>query len=63
MNSIARSCMAELVGTFTLTFIGAGAIITQAAGGGGGLVAIALAHGLALSMAVYASGHISGGHI
>jgi aquaporin TIP len=63
MNSIARSCMAELVGTFTLTFVGAGAIITQAAGGGGGLVAIALAHGLALSMAVYASGHISGGHI
>ena len=64
MNRTFRSCVAELVGTFTLTFIGAGAIISNAgAGGGGGLVAIALAHGLALSMAVYATGHISGGHI
>lgn len=57
---LARSCIAELVGTFTLTFVGAGAIISTE---GGNLVAIALAHGLALSMAVYASGHISGGHI
>lgn len=56
----ARSCIAELVGTFTLTFIGAGAIIASE---GGNLVAIALAHGLALSLAVYAAGHISGGHI
>ena len=58
--NIGRSCIAELVGTFTLTFIGAGAIIQT---GGQNLVAIALAHGLALSMAVFAAGHISGGHI
>jgi len=64
MQSTFRSCVAELVGTFTLTFVGAGAIITNGPGPGkGGLVAIALAHGLALSMAVYATGHISGGHI
>src|SRR5437867_8121808 len=66
MNPLFRACVAELIGTFTLTFIGAGAIITNVqngAGGGGGLVAIALAHGLALSMAVYATGHVSGGHI
>jgi MIP family channel proteins len=66
MNPSFRACVAELIGTFTLTFIGAGAIITNVpsgAGGGGGLVAIALAHGLALSMAVYATGHVSGGHI
>jgi MIP family channel proteins len=66
MNSTFRSCVAELLGTFTLTFIGAGAIIANVpngAGGGGGIVAIALAHGIALAMAVYATGHISGGHI
>jgi len=60
MNSLARSCAAELAGTFTFVFIGAGAIITTA---GGNLVAIALAHGFAFAMAVYATGHISGGHI
>jgi MIP family channel proteins len=55
-----RRFVAELVGTFTLTFIGAGAIIAT---GGQNLVAIALAHGLALSMAVFATAHVSGGHI
>jgi MIP family channel proteins len=66
MNQTLRASIAECIGTFTLTFIGAGAIITNgtdAGGGKGGLVAIALAHGLALSMAVFATGHISGGHI
>ncbi len=60
MNLLTRQCVVEFIGTFSLTFIGAGAIIAT---GGGNLVAIAFAHGLALSMAVYASGHISGGHI
>ncbi|MBI4602804.1 MAG: aquaporin [Planctomycetes bacterium] len=63
MSATFRSSIAEMVGTFTLTFVGAGAIIANDAGGGGGIVAIALAHGLALSMAVFATGHISGGHI
>ena len=57
MNPILRASLAELLGTFTLTFIGAGAIIAT---GGQNLVAIALAHGLALAMAVYATnGHIN----
>ena len=60
MNLLTRQCVVEFIGTFSLTFIGAGAIIAT---GGENLVAIAFAHGLALSMAVYASGHISGGHI
>ena len=60
MNLLTRQCVVEFIGTFSLTFIGAGAIIAT---GGDNLVAIAFAHGLALSMAVYASGHISGGHI
>ena len=65
MNDTFRALVAEFVATFTLTFVGAGAIVVNAGGlgGDGGLVAIALAHGLALSVAVYASGHISGGHV
>ena len=57
MNPVLRASLAELLGTFTLTFIGAGAILAT---GGQNLVAIALAHGLALAMAVYATkGHIN----
>ncbi len=48
----------EFIGTFALIFMGAGAIIqTQ----GQNLVAIALAHGLAIGLLVAAGGHISGG--
>jgi glycerol uptake facilitator-like aquaporin len=62
MNPSLRACIAELAGTFTLTFVGAGAIIANSpeGGGNGGLVAIALAHGLAFAAAIYATG---GGHI
>lgn len=48
----------EFIGTFTLIFAGAGAIIHT---GGQNLVAIALAHGLAIGLMVAAGGHISGG--
>jgi MIP family channel proteins len=66
--------ISEAVGTFTLIFIGAGSIIAANAVGavtatfepaplsGGGLVTIALAHGLAIGVMVSAVGHISGGH-
>ena len=56
--------LAEFLGTFFLCFAGIGAILsaTTAVGGGGGLVAIALAHGLALSVAVNAFGGVSGAH-
>src|ERR687888_1060519 len=70
-----RRGFAEFVGTFTLVFIGAGSILTFgklfavafAQGGalqitGLGLVAVALAHGLAIAVMVSALGHISGGH-
>jgi aquaporin TIP len=59
-----RALLAEVLGTFYLCFIGIGAILstTPAVGGGGGLVAIALAHGLALSIAVMNFGGISGAH-
>ena len=57
-----REELAELVGTFTLVFIGAGAG-ALAASNGGGLVAVALAHGIALTVIVYAWGSISGAHV
>jgi aquaporin Z len=56
--------LAEFLGTFFLCFAGIGAILSATAtvGGGGGLVAIALAHGIALSVAVNAFGGVSGAH-
>lgn len=54
----------ELIGTFALTFIGAGAILTTTwTGGQPGLVGIALAHGVILAIVVSATMNISGGHI
>lgn len=50
--------LAELIGTFALTFIGAGAGTA-----GAGLVGVALAHGFVLAVFVYAYGHISGTHV
>jgi aquaporin Z len=71
-HDVVRRSVAEFVGTFTLIFIGAGSILTlQSALGVNasgavltayGLVAIALAHGLAIGVMVSAVGHISGGH-
>lgn len=56
--------VAELVGTFYLVFVGAGAIILDThTGGGVTLLGIAAAHGLALAIAVSITGPISGGHL
>src|SRR5580765_4205489 len=59
-----RPCLAEFLGTFFLCFAGIAAILcsTPAVGSGAGIVGIALAHGLALSIAVSAFGGISGAH-
>lgn len=55
--------VAEAVGTFLFFFIGAGAVILMDdPNGGGGLVGVALAHGLALAILVSALGAVSGGH-
>ncbi len=55
---------AELVGTFAFVFIGAGSIITNTLLHGAiGLVGIALAHGLALSIVISVFGATSGGHV
>jgi len=64
MAESTRNLSCEFIGTFALTFIGAGAILTTTwTGGQPGLVGIAIAHGLALAIAVSATMNISGGHI
>ena len=56
--------VAEFVGTFTLIFIGVGAIAANFATGGAlGLTGIALAHGLAIAVMVSATAATSGGHL
>jgi MIP family channel proteins len=71
-----RRGFAEFVGTFTLIFIGAGAVLSVAKATGPALqsapaisvysgltlVGVALANGLAIGVMVSAVGHISGGH-
>ena len=54
-----RRGAAELVGTFTLVFVGVGSIMFAS---NSGLVGVALAHGLAIAIMASAVGHISGGH-
>jgi aquaporin Z len=58
MTGHVRALLAEVAGTFMFIFVGAGAIIAT---GGDNLVAIALAHGLGLSVAISAFGGLSGG--
>lgn len=52
---------AEALGAFALVFVGAGSIAV-AGPADGGLVGVALAHGLVIAVMVSAVGHISGGH-
>lgn len=54
-----RALIAEFIGTFALIFIGSAAIAIG--GKDAGLVGVALAHGLVLSIMISALGHISGG--
>jgi len=61
MESDFKASLAELVGTFTLVFIGAGA--GAVSGVSGGIVGVALAHGVALMVIIYAWGSISGAHV
>lgn len=60
-----RPCLAEFLGTFYLCFAGIAAILsnTPAVDGMSGLLGIALAHGLALSIAVSVFGGESGAHV
>jgi len=53
-----KAFVAELVGTFALVFIGAGAGAL-----GNDLIVVALAHGLVLAVFAYAYGYLSGTHV
>ncbi|MEO8636505.1 MAG: aquaporin [Gemmatimonadales bacterium] len=64
MISLARRCVAEALGTFAFIFIGCGAAVTSILPGGSpGLMGIALAHALVLSVMITATMNISGGHL
>lgn len=56
-QSLARPAIAEFIGPFALTLSGIGAIAIT-----GDIVAVALAHGLAIGLMIASMGHISGGH-
>lgn len=63
MKGFVRPLVAEFVGAFVFFFIGAGAIVTDHfTQGAVGLLGIALAHGLILSILVSGLGPVSGGH-
>lgn len=58
-----RAYFAELMGTFALIFVGAGAVCMDSISRTEvGLVGIALAHGLTIMVMIWALGHLSGGH-
>ena len=62
MDKLLKPALAELIGTFLLTFIGAGA--GAVAGQSGiGTLGVAIAHGVALMVIIYALGSISGAHV
>ena len=57
-----KKVLAEVVGTFFFFFIGIGSIAGASQAGGAGLLLVALAHGVALAIAITALGPISGAH-
>lgn len=65
-----KAALAELIGVLLFVFVGAGSVVTvvgvlglSPAEDAGALVAIAVAHGLAIATMVAATAKISGGHI
>ena len=63
-RTLARSLVAELIGSFALVFAGCGAIVADARYDGVlGAVGVSLVFGLIIMVMVYATGHLSGAHI
>jgi MIP family channel proteins len=60
--ALARSLVAELIGTFALVFAGAGAIMVDAKTHQLGHIGVAISFGLVIMVMIYAVGHISGAH-
>jgi MIP family channel proteins len=63
-RTLRPALVAEAIGTFIFFTVGAGAVVvtTYAGGGSGGLVGVALAHGLVLAVLVSTFMAVSGGH-
>lgn len=61
-DGLARSLVAEAIGTFALVFAGAGAVMVDAKTQALGHVGVAITFGLVIMVMVYALGHISGAH-
>jgi aquaporin NIP len=59
---LARSLVAEAIGTFTLVFGGCGAVMVDAKTHALGHVGVAISFGLVIMIMIYAVGHISGAH-
>ncbi len=59
---LARSLLAEVIGTFALVFAGCGAIMVDAKTHALGHVGVAISFGLVIMVMIYAVGHISGAH-
>lgn len=63
MRSVLRTLASEFIGTFGLVFIGAGAVVIDAAQDGAlGLMGVAIAHAMVLGVLVSALLSVSGAH-
>ncbi|MGH7831460.1 MAG: aquaporin, partial [Candidatus Binatia bacterium] len=63
MGATAKECIAEIVGTFILIFIGDMAVHMAVHTGGMDLWGVSMLWGLAVVLAVYAVGPVSGAHL
>jgi len=62
--SLGQKCLAELVGTYLLVFLGCGAVHASVlTGAQSGLWQVAIVWGVAIMLAIYTVGAISGAHI
>ena len=62
--SLCGECLSEFVGTFILVFFGVGAVNTAVlTGAQSGLWQVAVVWGVAIALAIYATGAVSGAHI
>ncbi len=61
-TALARSLVAEAIGTFALVFAGCGAIMVDQKTHELGHIGVAISFGLVIMFGIYAVGHISGAH-